>query len=166
MKTIPRYTTSIVSPMGRAVGSLDYDWLLVPEQTLLSGTPDPRTLRSSHPDSKIKSKAHITWYLYVGVVFIKFSNYGGGFLILAKSCRSSRVSVLSAWVRQKALLTAYQLGEGMHWYLVLFFMLYKQLNFVLFFMLYKQLNLVKKKKKFSSPVFSLKTSCFLPGSSF
>ena len=145
MKTIPRYTTSIVSPMGRAVGSLDYDWLLVPEQTLLSGTPDPRTLkynssnltllRSSHPDSKIKSKAHITWYLYVGVVFIKFSNRGGGFLILAKSCRSSRVSVLSAWARQKALLTAYQLGEGMHWYLVLFFMLYKQLN------------LVKKKKK-------------------
>ena len=61
--------------------------------------------------------------------------------------------MLSAQVRQKALLIAYQLGEGIHWYLFLFFILYKQLNLV-------------KKKKFSSPVFSLKVSCFLPGNSF
>lgn len=33
-------------------------------------------------------------------------------------------------MRQKALLIAYQLGEGIHWYLVLFFMVCKQLNLV------------------------------------
>ena len=54
------------------------------------------------------------------------------------------------------MLIAYQLGEGIHWYLVLFFIVYKQLNLV------KK----KKKKKFSSPVFSLKASCFLLGNSF
>lgn len=53
-------------------------------------------LGSSHPDSKRKSKAQITWYLYIGVVFIKFASCGGGFLILAKSYRSSGVSMLSA----------------------------------------------------------------------